>query len=242
MPPFVPSPSTLNRQSLGSQIAHHLREEIVLGRLAAGTPVSQQWLCERYGTSRMPVRDALVKLTAEGLIVTTRGGHSVVARLTPDDILDVFEIEAIVHGRAARRAAGRAEDGDVIELRELHEAMVASERGGDLERLTDLNWNFHKRINALSGSAKLIAMLRTLSLNIPQTYLLELPDWASETNRDHAGIVAALAARDGDAAEALVAEHVRRAGGNLAAYLAAKGVAGTDPAAPPVAARPAARA
>ncbi len=241
MPPFVPSPRTLNRQSLGSQIAHHLREEIVLGRLAAGTPVSQQWLCERYGTSRMPVRDALVKLTAEGLIVTTRGGHSVVARLTPDDVLDVFEIEAIVHGRAARRAAGRVQDGDVIELRELHEAMVASEQRGDLEGLTELNWNFHKRINALSGSAKLIAMLRTLSLNIPQTYLLELPDWASETNRDHAGIVAALADRDGDAAEALVGEHVRRAGGNLAAYLAAKGVTGTDPEATSVAGQPAAR-
>lgn len=242
MPLSAPSPSTLNRQSLGSQIAHHLREEIVLGRLAAGTPVSQQWLCERYGTSRMPVRDALVKLTAEGLVVTTRGGHSVVAQLTPDDILDVFEIEAIVHGRAARRAAGRARDGDVIELRELHEAMVASEQRGDLERLTDLNWNFHKRINALSGSAKLIAMLRTLSLNIPQTYLLELPDWASETNRDHAGIVAALADRDGDAADALVSEHVRRAGGNLAAYLAAKGVAGADPEATSDAGQSAARA
>ena len=224
MPPFAPSPSTLNRQSLGSQIAHHLREEIVLGRLPAGTPVSQQWLCERYGTSRMPVRDALVKLTAEGLIVTTRGGHSVVAQLTPDDILDVFEIEAIVNGRAARRAAACAQDDDVAELRGLHEAMVEAERDGDLERLTELNWNFHKRINMLSGSAKLIAMLRTVSLNIPQTYLLELPDWASQTNRDHAGIVAALAERDGDAADRLVAEHVRRAGGNLAAYLTRKGV------------------
>ncbi|HEX5195368.1 MAG TPA: GntR family transcriptional regulator [Solirubrobacteraceae bacterium] len=229
MPSFAPSPSTLNRRSLGSQIAHHLREEIVLGRLAAGTPVSQQWLCERYGTSRMPVRDALVKLTAEGLIVTTRGGHSVVAQLTPDDILDVFEIEAIVHGRAARRAAARVRGEDVAELRELHDSMVQAEHSGDLERLTELNWAFHKRINALSGSAKLIAMLRTLSLNIPQTYLLELPDWAAQTNRDHAGIVAALADADGDAAERLVAGHVRRAGGNLAAYLARKGVAGPDP-------------
>lgn len=234
MPPFAPSPSTLNRQSLGSQIARHLREEIVLGRLPAGTPVSQQWLCERYGTSRMPVRDALVKLTAEGLIVTTRGGHSAVAELTPDDILDVFEIEAIVNGRAARRAAGRAQDEDVAGLRELHEAMVEAERNGDLEALTELNWNFHKRINTLAGSAKLIAMLRTLSLNIPQTYLLELPDWASKTNRDHAGIVAALADRDGDAAEALVAEHVRQAGGNLAAYLARKSMAGRDGDAAPV--------
>jgi DNA-binding GntR family transcriptional regulator len=214
----------LNRQSLGSQIAHHLREEIVLGRLAPGTPVSQQWLCERYGTSRMPVRDALVKLTGEGLIVTTKGGHSVVGRLTPEDIVDVFEIEALVHGRAARRAAGRIGDADLEELQARHDAMVAAEAAGDLERLADLNWRFHKQINVLSGSTKLVAMIRSLSLDIPQNYLLELPDWAARTIREHAGIVAALRDRDGDRAEALVSEHVRAAGGHLADYLIDKGV------------------
>jgi DNA-binding GntR family transcriptional regulator len=214
----------LNRQSLGDQIAHHLREEIVLGRLAPGTPVSQQWLCERYGTSRMPVRDALVKLGAEGLVVPTRGGHTIVAELTPEDIVDVFEIEAIVHGRAARRAAARITDADLAELVELHETMVAAEAVRDLKRLTEFNWRFHKRINALSGSAKLVAMLRTLSLNIPQTYLFELPDWAGQTVREHAGIVAALGDRDGERVEVLAAEHVRGAGGNLARYLAGRGV------------------
>lgn len=223
MPPLATPESTLNRRSLGSQIAHHLREEIVLGRLAAGTPVSQQRLCEQYGTSRMPVRDALVKLAAEGLVVTTRGGHTIVAELTPEDIVDVFEIEAIVHGRAASRAATRITDADVAALVGLHEEMVAAQRDGDLDRLTELNWLFHKRINLLSGSAKLVAMLRALSLNIPQTYLSELPDWASHSIRDHAGIVEAMRDRDGERAERLTAEHVRGAGGNLARYLADKG-------------------
>ena len=226
MTSLAASDSTLNRRSLGDQIAHHLREEIVLGRLAPGTPVSQQWLCERYGTSRMPVRDALVQLAAEGLVVATRGGHTIVAELTPDDVVDTFEIEAIIHGRAARRAAARLTDADVAELTELHEAMVTAQRDGDLERLTELNWRFHKRINTLSGSAKLLAMLRTLSLNIPQTYLSELPDWAGQTIRDHAGIVEALRDREGERAGELAAEHVRGAGGNLARYLADKGAAG----------------
>ncbi len=231
MSSFALSDTPLNRQSLGSQIAHHLREEIVLGRLEAGRAISQQWLCERYGTSRMPVRDALVKLTSEGLIVITRSGHSVVGRLTPDDIVDVFEIEAVVHGRAARRAAARVTDADVSELTALHEGMIAAERTGDLDQLTELNWRFHKRINALSGSDKLLAMLRTLSLNIPQTYLSELPDWAAQTIQEHAGIVAALAVRDGDRAEELVGGHVRAAGSNLADYLAAKGRVGAGDAA-----------
>lgn len=225
MSSLTASDTHINRRSLGSQIAHSLREQIVLGRLPAGTPISQQGLCERFGTSRMPVRDAVVRLTAEGLVVTTRGGHSVVAALSREDILDTFDLEAAVHGRAARRAAQRLTDADVAELRARHEAMVTAEQAGDLEQLTDLNWSFHKRINELSGSAKLLALLRTLSLSIPQTYLSELPDWAARTIRDHAGIVAALANRDGAHAEALVGDHVRAAGLNLAEYLAAKGVA-----------------
>jgi DNA-binding GntR family transcriptional regulator len=214
----------LNRQSLGNQIAHHLREEIVLGRLAPGTPVSQQWLCEKYGTSRMPVRDALVKLTSEGLIVTTSGGHSVVARLTAQDILDVFDIEAVVHGRAARRAAARVSGEDVARLQEAHEAMVQAETAGDLVLVTELNWRFHKQINVLADSAKLLAVIRSVSLNIPQTYLVELPDWAAKSNREHAGIITALAAHDGAEAETLVNTHVREAGSHLAAYLAGKGL------------------
>jgi DNA-binding GntR family transcriptional regulator len=214
----------LNRQSLGSQIAHHLREEIVLGRLAPGTPVSQQWLCEKYGTSRMPVRDALVKLTSEGLIVTTSGGHSVVGRLTAQDILDVFDIEAVVHGRAARRAAARVTGADVEELEAAHQAMGQAEAVGDLVRVTELNWRFHKQINVLADSAKLIAVIRSVSLNIPQTYLLELPDWAAKSNREHAGIITALAGHDGAEAETLINTHVREAGSHLAAYLAKKGL------------------
>ena len=221
---FTTPERPLNRQSLGNQIAHHLREEIVLGRLAPGTPVSQQWLCEKYGTSRMPVRDALVKLTSEGLIVTTSGGHSVVGQLTAQDIFDVFDIEAVVHGRAAQRAAARVTGADVEELQDAHQAMVHAEAAGDLVLVTELNWRFHKQINVLADSAKLIAVIRSVSLNIPQTYLLELPDWAAKSNREHAGIITALAAHDGAEAETLINIHVREAGSHLAAYLAKKGL------------------
>ena len=196
----------------------------MLGRLAPGTAVSQQGCARSYGTSRMPVRDALLKLTSEGLIVTDQRGHSVVARLTAQDILDVFDIEAVVHGRAARRAAARVTSDDVERLQAAHEAMGQAETAGDLVLVTELNWRFHKQINVLADSAKLLAVIRSVSLNIPQTYLLELPDWAAKSNREHAGIIAALAAQDGAEAETLVNTHVREAGSHLAAYLAKKGL------------------
>src|SRR5882672_1316046 len=69
----------LRRQSLGNQIAEQLRQDILVGRLAPGTHVGQQNLCDVYGTSRMPVRDAVRQRVSEGLVTYTSGGHSIVA-------------------------------------------------------------------------------------------------------------------------------------------------------------------
>ena len=192
----------LNRHSLGSQIASQLREEILLGRLTPGTPVSQQWVCELYGTSRMPARDAVARLISQGLVETTPGGHSVVARLVKQDILDAFDIEALVHGRAAKRAAGEATDAELAEIVALHAAMVAAEKADDIDQLGALNWEFHRCINLAARSSKLLAVIRNISLDLPRSYLAELPNWASQTIREHARIVDALTSRDADAAEA----------------------------------------
>lgn len=214
----------LNRQSLGNQIATHLRQEIFLGRLAPGTVISQQSLCEQYGTSRMPVRDALVKLTNEGMITTTPGGHTVVAELTAEDILDAFDIESVVHGRAARRAVNRATDEEIDELEALHNAMLEAERENDLDRISELNWDFHKHINVCARSAKLLAVIRSVSLDIPRSYLVEMPDFASKTTTEHAAIVEAFKDRDPERAEELVQQHVRDAGINLVRHLEGKGL------------------
>ena len=214
----------LNRQSLGNQIANQLRQEILLGRLPPGQTVSQQQLCDQYGTSRMPVRDALVRLTNEGLIEGTPGGHSVVARLTAEDIVDAFDIEALVHGRAGRRAVARATDEEIAELQGLHRSMLAASRERDQAGLTDLNWTFHKRINVMAGSAKLMAVIRSTSLEIPRSYLSALPGSVAKINREHAAIVDAFVVRDPQQAETLIAAHVAGAGSDLAAHLAARGL------------------
>lgn len=219
----------LHRQSLGNQIASQLRQEILLGRLAPGTPVSQQALCETYGTSRMPVRDALVRLTNEGLIETTPGGQSVIAHLTKQDIIDAFDVEALVHGRAARRAATNATQDELTQLETLHHAMTRANRSHDLAELGELNWRFHKQINLMARSAKLLAVVRSVSLDIPQGYLSELPGWADKSNHEHAGILEAMRAGDGERSEALVHQHVRDAGANLAAYLEDKGLFAAAP-------------
>jgi len=217
------APARISRRSLGSQIADQLRQEILLGRIPPGTSVSQERLCELYGTSRMPVRDALVALTNEGLVVSTPGGHSVVAQMTRADVEDAFDIGAVVHGRAARRATERAGDEELARLRGLCDEMAAAEAADDVDLLGELNWRFHKEINRLAGSAKLLAMVRSVSMDIPRSYLSELPGWATHVKDEHEAIVEALIARNGDDAERLMQHHLRQAGNHLADYLERRG-------------------
>src|SRR6476469_6276636 len=104
--------TVLVRRSLASQIAQLVRSDILYGRLRPGERVSQQQLAAAYGTSRIPVRDALRELTQEGFLVSGPAGQVVVSRVTADDVTDAFAILATALGCAARRAAGRASADD----------------------------------------------------------------------------------------------------------------------------------
>ena len=225
----VTTRTRLNRQPLGSQIAEALRQDILLGRIRGGSPVSQQQLCDEYGVSRMPVRDALLKLTHEGLIVSGPGGQSIVAQLTANDILDAFDIEAMVHGRAARRATTHATPQDLDELTRLHEEMLAAEEEGDLELVGDLNRRFHRQINLLARSPKLLAFLRHASVGIPRAYIREMPEWATRGNRARVEILAAMRERDADRVEDLIRGLVVASGADLVAYLIEAGALEAEP-------------
>lgn len=212
----------LDRSTLGRQIADAIRRDILLGRIDAGERLGQQQLCSRFGTSRMPVRDALRQLAYEGFVLSDGGRHAVVARMRRGDIEDTYAIEGTLHGFAARRVAETARDDEIADLRARHEEMVATE--SDIGRLADLNYAFHRRINQLADSRKLLAALRTLALNIPRDYLVQFPEWAQRTNREHAEIVAAFEARDGERVEELMRAHVADAGRYLVRYLEDSGV------------------
>jgi DNA-binding GntR family transcriptional regulator len=113
------------------QIAAVLRRDILFGRLQTGTKRSQQELCNRFGTSRMPVRDALRELSYSGLLTQDDGGHAVVAPLKRTDVLDSFTIEGMLSGLAARKATALATEDQLQALEDPDEKMRAVSRHGD---------------------------------------------------------------------------------------------------------------
>src|SRR5215469_4859529 len=140
------------RVPLGNQIADVIRREILYGRLPSGTHVGQQLLCERFNTSRMPVRDALRILTTQGFLTDDGHGHSLVAPLARSDLRDIYLIEGMLHGLALRRVAERHDDGEINELAGYHDEMVRVTAAGDNARMSRITGQFHRRINELSRS------------------------------------------------------------------------------------------
>jgi DNA-binding GntR family transcriptional regulator len=218
-----PVKDTLTQVTLGRRVAEAIRGDILFGRLKPGARLAQQQLCDRFGVSRMPVRDALRQLTFEGYLVHDSGRHCLVATMSRQDIVDTFEVEGMLHGFAARRLTEIASDKELQELRRCHWEM--DEAQDDVYKYGALNWHFHRRINQMSKSRKVVAALKTLAMAMPRDFVVEFPEWVPGSNAEHGEIVEALSKRDGALSESLLRAHVSRTGVSIAEYLERKGVA-----------------
>jgi DNA-binding GntR family transcriptional regulator len=205
----------LTRPRFGSQIAEALRSDILFGRVESGKRLSQVELCERFGTSRMPVRDALRQLTYEGFLIDDGKGHAVVAAVTREILEEIYLIAGMVCGLAANRAAARIDQQELAELHVLHDRMRDAAARNDMAEMSETNWQFHRRINQLSKSTRIMAVLRAHTSIMPRSFLGEFPEWAEPANRDHAELLEAFSRRDTAAAESLMKDHIVRAGHDL---------------------------
>jgi len=186
--------------------------------------MAQQQLCEQFGTSRMPVRDALKVLVAEGLMTTDVSQHVVVAPLSRDDVIDSFQIEGLLTGLAAARATSRATPDDLERLQSLHERMLKATKDLDQDHMVELNWVFHSDINQIAASRKIMAALKVTSLDLPRQYLGQMPDWNSRSNREHAAILKSMRAGDQEKVKKQMSDHVIGFGQGMIALLQSQGL------------------
>ena len=187
------------RSSLSEQITESLRSDIVHGRIPAGTHLVQDELCERFGTSRMPVRDALQQLTHEG-ILEQHGQQRVVVSIEPEDVEDVQALIAVLHGFAAGRAAELASEEELEDLVQFCQATAQEE---DPYQFGRLSMEFHRKINRLAKSPTLLRTLQTFQRTVPQTMPFTLPNGLVDGKAGHRAIVEAIRARDAERAEQL---------------------------------------
>lgn len=190
-----------------------LRDDIVEWRLVPGTVLAEVEQSERLGVSRTPLREALSRLTAEGL--TTAGGRGVVVTdISLEDIDELFELRETLEGRAAALAAGRGDSATFEELQ--GELLRAPEliNGGDPTRRDyyELVGRLDTAIDAAISNSYLAQAMRSLRVHLVRIRRLAADDAARLTTAaaEHADIAEAIAAGNPRLAEAATIVHLHR--------------------------------
>ncbi|WP_258062403.1 GntR family transcriptional regulator [Arthrobacter sp. B0490] len=197
-----------------------LRRDIILGALRPGARVTEAALAATYGVSRIPVREALRALEAEGFVESKPYAGSTVAKIPLDDAEDLFAVRGVIEATIARRAALRAAahftgEAPSTEWWTARRALAAILDDGDravaadaLADLPDLNIRFHLGVAELSGSASLAALLRQISGKIEWLYAADVDNRGKQSWGEHRLIIAAIDAGNADEADRLMAGHV----------------------------------
>lgn len=206
----------LEKQNLSEEVAEHIREMIFSGGLRPGDKVPQDEIAAGLGVSRLPVRQAVISLEADGLVRTEAHRGTFVLEVTPTDLRDHYTIVGVIHGLAASRAAAMATHADFDELTALHERMLATK---DADEVYRLHWRFHQTINRLGGSRRLRSVLKQLSYNLPSSLFTSISPLDVDLTVPHASILKSLKSRDAAGVAALCQAHLEREAELVIQYL-----------------------
>jgi DNA-binding GntR family transcriptional regulator len=215
--------SDINRmgETVRSRAARELRDRILTGRLPAGTRLDLEQITREFGTSRTPVREALLELSYEGLVaVAPRSGITVLG-ISAEDAVDSFAVLAALSGKAAEWATARLGSGGLAELRHLAAAVE------EADDVVAANWRFHRAVNQASGSRRLLVHLRQAVRAVPSSYFELFPAQEKRSREEHAGLLRAMARGDAAKARALAEAHVLEAGDALGDWLRTQHGAGS---------------
>jgi DNA-binding GntR family transcriptional regulator len=201
-----------------SDVLNALRRAILRGRFQPGEPLRQDELAANFGVSKIPVREALLQLVAEGLVILQPNRGFAVAHLAADEASEILEIRAILECEALRLAMPAMSEADIkAAAKILDEAETAS----SLDRWSDLNWAFHHALYASAKRPRLFALLRQIS-NQTDAYirvLISNSNYRGQAEREHRAILAACAVGNKEASALLLDQHIRQTGILLAAFL-----------------------
>jgi DNA-binding GntR family transcriptional regulator len=208
--------------TLSQRVYEHLREEILSDRLPPGTELSEVALSKELEISRGPIREAMGRLAAEGLIKVRPRRRAEVRSLTPQELIDAYEVREALEVLAVRLAVPRVTEADLARLDQLIDQMADHVKANAIGDFFAANVEFHETLCELSGNKKLQEVHHRLEGEIGrfQARTLALRGSLDGSLTEHRAILAAIRLRDVEKAAALTAAHVRVPAQRLQATLA----------------------
>jgi len=202
-----------SRDGLAESVYRELRAAICEGRIPPGERLVQNSLADQLGISRTPVRDALLRLSQEGLVEPSpvRGGY-LVSDFTEREVFDIYDIRLALEPAAAESATGRHSPTQIAELVEVNDRLRALTNYNGLEGF-ELNRRFHDLVVAPCENRirrRLLEQLWSMpiALRMYQLHMVSAQEWGLMLG-EHDAIIKALEEGDPDAVRATVAEHIR---------------------------------
>lgn len=208
------------RGAIVAEVMERLREAILSGQLSPGERIRQGEVAERFGTSRMPVRDALRHLESEGLVTLVANAGARVADLNLAELSEVYEMRERLEPWALRITVPLLGDEDVIEMRALAAAMEHANRKQDASAWVDLDRRFHLR--ALSKASKRLLRVIGGLWNSTQQYRRSyffLPDRIRIAHIEHGLLLDAIESGAEESAERILLLHIGRTRQTLIRHL-----------------------
>ena len=200
--------------ALSTDLFSNLRKDILQGRLRQGEKLTEQQICDEYKVSRTPVREAFKQLELEGFIETIPNRGAFVVGFTPQDILDMYELRKSYEVLAVRWAIERITKEEYEKLEEAFEFMEFYTQKKDVDKMLNINMNFHELIYKASHNRMLYHVLSSYQIYIKQskTTRNDVSDtYLDEVLLEHRAIFEAFRNNDIKAGIAAVTRHLDNA-------------------------------
>jgi DNA-binding GntR family transcriptional regulator len=214
-------PAAVQRQTIAGMTVAALRERILRGDYPEGEPLRQDALADQLGVSRIPVREALRQLEAEGLVTFNPHRGAVVSSLSLDEIDELFELRAEIECDLLRRAIPKMNDEQLERANEVLDEFQDALRAGEATRWGPLNWHFHAALHAPAERNFTMGVLQKLHQHSDRYFRMQvlLTHGGNRANEEHREIIGAVARKDITDACRLMQAHILGAGSSLRALL-----------------------
>lgn len=195
---------------LSESLREAIEEEVATGKLLPGTHLDEIELAKRFGVSRTPIREALSLLAGEGLVEIRPRRGAVVAQVTPQRLVEMFEVMAELEAMCARLAARRITDAELAALEAAHERCREAATGRDSDAYFYANEHFHQAIYQAGHNAFLAEQAVALQRKVRPYRRLQLRvrNRVNRSFEEHQEILDALKAGDADKAVTAIRHHV----------------------------------
>jgi DNA-binding GntR family transcriptional regulator len=190
-------------KSLAEHIVEDLEQKIFAGKLEPGTRIIEDPICQAFGVSRSPVREAFQILESRGLVVREPRKGISVAKIKRQEAENYYRIRYVLEGLAVSLAVQKRTPELLRKLKLFHARMIDASAKGNHSSYRKLNQQFHELIFNACGNPQLIQMIHTLRrhMTLLRFAVTNSPGWMESSTEIHAALIAAIEAGDAEAAE-----------------------------------------